>query len=484
MSISKQLYCVLFVINFIALQNLKAQEFTSLKQIIEYAQAESPQYRVQSTQKELSYFKFQSFKSNLKPQISAYGNLPGYSKLFSAVTQPDGTLLYLPIKQSDASFGLSLSQEIPLTGGSISLNSDLNRFDNWQNRSFQYNATSVFVRLEQPILGFNALKWDKKIEPLLLEESRKKFAQSLESIAQDMARLYFDVINAQENIRISEVNLANTDENFTIEKKRISLGTTTEDRLLQIELQLLTNRQNLEKSRYNYEISVLALKSTLGVKEWTKFSLTVPEVVPVFTIDVDSALKYARKYRPEFVAFERSKLEAAKSLDNARAARQQIKLSATYGLNRAGMDLGTAYGDPKGQQTLSIGFNFPILDWGRSRAAFNTAMVSKKLIESNNILQQSTFDQEITTLIKNMPLIRNTIVLTGKRDSLASKRYDIANRLYQVGKLAINDLNIAQNEKDNARQEYIYAIRSFWDAYYLIRRLTLYDFENKRPLYK
>jgi len=53
-----------------------------------------------------------------------------------------------------------------------------------------------------------------------------------------------------------------------------------------------------------------------------------------------------------------------------------------------------------------------------------------------------------------------------------------------IGKIEITDLTLAENEQENQRKQYIQAISSFWQAYYNIRSLTLYDFINDVSLVK
>jgi outer membrane protein len=45
-----------------------------------------------------------------------------------------------------------------------------------------------------------------------------------------------------------------------------------------------------------------------------------------------------------------------------------------------------------------------------------------------------------------------------------------------IVKISITDLNIAQNEKDNARRGYFKVLQTLWSYFYEIRQLTLYDF--------
>jgi outer membrane protein len=473
---------IIYLLAFLLPRCLPAQSIVSLFEIVKEAKSQSPQYKLEATRKELSYFNYLTYKTDFKPQISLYGNAPVFSKQYSPVIQPNGSIAYLQIKQNLSSAGFSLSQKIPFTGGQISLNTELNRFDDLLTKSYQYNGTPFFIRLYQPLFSTNSLKWSKKIEPLRLEEANKFYLLQMEGIAEQTCDLYFSVLEAQENIRISELNLKNAEQNYTIEQKRVSLGTTTEDKLLQLELQLLSTSQNIEKARYDYQIALLNLKTTLGRKDTSDLKLIIPDQLPAFDVNLDETIARAYKNRPEFVTLKRRSLEAQREVAIAKSEKQQINLSATYGLNGANTQLNQIYSSPKDQQTFSIGFNIPIIDWGRRRINLLVAQTNQKLIDYNNQIDENNYIQQLITLVKNIPILRNNITVDQLRDSVALRRYTIANKLYQNGKLTITDLNIAQAEKDNSRREYLRILRTFWDTYFLLRKLTLYDFVNKTDL--
>ncbi|KQB99416.1 TolC family protein [Pedobacter sp. Hv1] len=477
-------YSIVIFIFFSYTSIIDAQEKTNftLQHVIEQAQDKSLKAKLAQTQKELSYYQFVTYKSDLNPQISLYGNLPVYNKEYFSVRQPDGSIKFQSISQSNSNLGFSLSQQLPFSGGELSLNTDLTRFDDFKGRIKQYSSTPIFLKLTQPLFGTNELKWKKKIEPLKLEESKKQYIQDIENIAQQAIGFYFDVIDAQNNMQIAQSGLLVSQTNYNIETKRINLGTTTEDKLLQLELQTLRSKQDLEKARYNYRKAQLNLKTFIGIKNNEELDLLVPQIIPIFTIDMEEALKYAKENRPEFIAFERKKQEAFRDVAIAKSAKQQANLTASYGLNNSGNNLSTAYKNPNDQQRFSFGFNIPFLDWGRRKARYNTAKSLEKLILTTNEFDEITIFQEITALITDMKLLSSNILLAQKTDSVAHRRFNIANNLYQSGKLSITDISLAQGEKDNARREYIGALRAYWDGYYLLRRVTLYDFEKKKSL--
>ncbi len=106
------------------------------------------------------------------------------------------------------------------------------------------------------------------------------------------------------------------------------------------------------------------------------------------------------------------------------------------------------------------------------------------MTETTNQFDEVTIYQEIATLVRNMELLNSSMTLSQKADAVAKRRYTIANNLYQTGKLSLTDLSVAQSEKDNARRAYINVLKTYWTSFYLLRRLTLYDFERQAPLFQ
>ena len=60
--------------------------------------------------------------------------------------------------------------------------------------------------------------------------------------------------------------------------------------------------------------------------------------------------------------------------------------------------------------------------------------------------------------------------------------YNVTFQRFLIGKIDVIKLNIASNSQETARMAYINRLRNYWTAYYNLRSLTLFDFENNRPL--
>ena len=64
----------------------------SLQQVVEMAKQKSIASKQAVTVKETKYWEWKTYKSNYQPQLSLNGILPGYSKSFIEVVQPNGTV--------------------------------------------------------------------------------------------------------------------------------------------------------------------------------------------------------------------------------------------------------------------------------------------------------------------------------------------------------------------------------------------------------
>jgi hypothetical protein len=67
-----------------------------LQEVVEMAKQKSIASKQATTIKETKYWEWRTYKSNYAPQLALNGILPGYSKSFIEVQQPDGTILFQP----------------------------------------------------------------------------------------------------------------------------------------------------------------------------------------------------------------------------------------------------------------------------------------------------------------------------------------------------------------------------------------------------
>ena len=463
-----------------------AQQTFTLEDIIQRAKNQSPSSKWAETRKENRYWAYRSFRTNYNPQLRLEGELPVYSKIVDQVRQPGGEWDYIPIEQTNNRITLGLRQPLAWTGGMISANSGLGYFRDFEEetqRGEKWTGSVFNVTLLQPLFAFNPYRWDKKIEPLVYEESKREYVEEMEQISETAVQRFFNVLEQQINHQIASFNLANNDTIYKIEQGRYNIGTTSLDKLLQVELQLLTSRQQVAQANLALETARLQLRSFIGLNDGEVFELVLPEEIPQFLVTVQEALEYAKQNRADYIAFHRRRLEGEESVARAKGNRLDVDLRATYGLNNDGLRFGEIYENPTVQQQFNLGFSIPVLDWGRNKAMMRTAMANKKLTDFQIAQDQVDFEQAIMTQVRQFEMLRLQLEITKKSDEVAAERYNVSQNRYLIGKIDITNLNIALKEKDDAKRSYIQALRDFWVAYYNLRQLTLYDFAERKLLY-
>src|ERR1700761_1131006 len=482
------LYIILFLLitGKAFCENRQDSIILTLKQVVAMAKDNSIAAKQAATTKETKYWQWRTYKSNYQPQLSLNGNLPGYSKTELQVLQPNGTILFQPIHNDNSSLTLNFSQSITATGATIYGESQLQRFDDFDRHNILYNGVPYAIGLSQPIGQYNSLKWDKKIQPLLYNESKQAYIAAQEQISITATGYFFDLLLAQVNLQIAQTNYTNTENILKIANTKFELGKITKNEILQLQLELLNSKKAVGIARRDMEISTLTLRSYISREGDDRIALVVPETISDMSVSSDKVLAEAYANRSDAIAFVRRIAEAKRDVAVARGQTGlTASLTANLGFSNSAPSIPAVYRSPQNQQLLQLTFAIPVLDWGRSKSKIKTAEVNEQFTEYAVEQDKQTFKQQIVTQVTLFNQMKEQVGLTAQADSIASEKYQIAKDRYVLGNLSITDLSIAFQEKDQAKRDYISALRDFWGAYYQLRYLSLYDFEQgKKILYK
>ncbi|MFD1144179.1 TolC family protein [Larkinella insperata] len=458
-------------------------QHVTLEDVVQMAKAQSIAAKQAATQKQTNYWQYRTFLAGFRPQLSLDGYLPSFERSFTEVTQPDGTISFQPISNNNSVLNLALSQNIALTGGSVFVQKQLQRFDDFQRNNRLYNGIPFAVGVRQPLFQFNAMKWDRKIEPLKFDESNQQFIEAMEQVTVDATGLYFELLVAQVNLQIAEKNLNNTDTLYKIARHKLELGKISQNDLLQLQLSVLTAQKDYASARQNAEIASLRLRSYMGYRNEQTLELAVPTQIVELTIDVKKALQEAFSNRSDAIAFRRKILEAQRDVDKARKDNGlNATLNASFGLSNRGAHLGDVYIRPQDREYFEIQFVLPIMTWGRAQARTETAKANQQLATQSVEQDKLTFEQAIYTQVTLLQMLQQQVKLTAEADRIGQERYQIAQNRFILSDLSVTDLGIAMQEKDRARRDAILALRDYWTAFYTIRLLTLYDFERNEKI--
>ncbi len=454
------------------------------EEVIQLAREQSPQAILAKHRFRAAYWQYRTYVAELRPNLTLNGTIPQFTRSLVRYQNPDGTYNYIEENSNTTSLGLSLSQNIGFTGGQIFIRSNLERTDLLgANKTTSYMSVPVSIGFSQPLYAMNRLKWSKRIEPIKYEEARRSFIQSMEAIAMDATRLFFDLAMAQQNLETAKLNYSNTDTLYKIAQGRYNIGTIAENELLQMELSFLNAGTALSEAEVDLQLKKIRLKSYLGLNDLYDLEIVVPDSIPKFDLQFDNVLQLAKQNNPQILNFQRQLLEADRDVAQAKAERGlNANLYASFGLTQRAAELKDAYIDPLDQQSVRVGITIPILDWGLGRGKVKMAQSNREVVRTT--VEQSLADFEQDVFLKVMQFNRqdDQVKIARKADLVSQNRYEVTKQRFLIGKIDVLTLNVAQSERDQAKQRYINTLSNFWQYYYQMRRLTLFDIEKNQPI--
>ncbi|MFN8242363.1 MAG: TolC family protein, partial [Bacteroidales bacterium] len=339
------------------------------------------------------------------------------------------------------------------------------------------------IDLNQPIFRYNSLKWQKKIEPMRYEMAKKTFLSNIEQVHIDAVRNFFSLALAQINKQISEMNYSNADTLYRIAKGRYQLGTIAEDELLQMQLSYLNTETARKEAEMNLRDREIRLRSFLGFNDNVRIELIIPNEVPQLQVDLQEVLTLAKQNNPDLMTQQINLLNAQSNLAQAKAEKGlNANLTASFGLRDQDKDFSLAYAQSNQQQSVMVRFTMPILDWGLGRGKYKMAKSSMELTQVQVQQALADFEQNLFLDVEQFNLQKNQVAIAAKSDTVAMKRYEVTKQRFLIGKIAVLDLNDADSRKDQNRRAYIQALQNYWNYYYNMRLLTLYDFIQRKGI--
>lgn len=460
-----------------------AQTSLSLDDAVSLATTVSLEAKERRLNFQAAEWRYKAARAGLFPQISAGGNIPGYSRAINSITQPDGTVLYVPQSQAVSNASLTVQQSITPTGGTFYLSSGLGRIDLFNSHSSFWQAQPIIIGLSQPLGRANYAKWNWRREKLNYTYAQKQLLETREELAAKAADAWFDVYIANLQLQNALSNVHINDTLYTISKGRYELGKIAETELLQVELSLL-NAKNTQRQAETYlKRSAENLKIVTGLPLSTTVVLPEPPESKVTEVDSAFAVQQAFENRSEYINLEILKLNALVTKRDASFSRFiNGDLNINFGFNQTSTSLADAYRNPLNSQVASVGFTIPIYGANRAQFAYREArdrFESAKAQADRRVLELTL---EVKTSVMELKQLEQSVIVAKRAYEVSGKRFELSKNRFLVGKIDITNLTIAQNEKDQALISYANTLRSYHQARYRLRRLTLYDFEKAAPI--
>lgn len=468
------------------MQNILRRQFAvklGLFQAIETAKGRSLKTTEIGFNYEAAKYTFSAARSSLYPNFSLNGSLPGLNRQINAVTQPDGSISFVPTSQAYSNVSFMVNQSIPVLGGSFWVGSSLGRFDLFNTSSIYWNASPVFFGISLPLGSFNQNKWDWKNSKLNYKKSHSNYAESIEQLSIDITNAYFDFYVATIQYENAATNVSINDSIYKISLGRYNVGKIAENELLQVELNKINAIQSVNKLEVGKEIAEQRLQLLMGLNPNESIILDTLPTVREITIDIDKAVAEAKENSTTII---QNQIDLQQNLINMKqSSRSRFPdgtLSATFGLNQSANTIGGSYSNPLNSQTASISFNIPLYQFGNAQATYklDKAYYDASVAKADYLSQNLGIDVQQAVL--EYRTYEEAVANAKMGYDISMKRYDVSKNRFLIGKIDITNLTIAQVEKDNALINYMQTLQSYWVAYYSLRKITLFDFETNEKL--
>ncbi|QZT36336.1 TolC family protein [Halosquirtibacter xylanolyticus] len=440
-----------------------------------------------------SYWEYRTYKADFLPELSLKSNLISYKNAnnlrYNSVTKSES---YVHTQNLNSDVSLSIRQNVGLTGGSIFLESSLDRNQNLGDQEYiQYASRPYRIGYSQKLFGYNRLKWSRLLEPKKYEKAKREYLSNLENVYITTCNYFFNYALAEKNRGNAKYNYDQTNTMVQIAHKRFKIGTIEKDELLQLELQL--NNQSIALKEWEVRVrkSKVQFLSFLRLPQDTEVKVLLPSVDSI-RIEESDALTQARRSNVLMIQNELTLLNDQSNVARVKSEhRFQANLNLSYGINKVdgsydykskvplNGSIPNVY-QPKfdDYQDFGVSLKIPLLDWGRRRGRVEMAKSRQEVNRIKVEQSQIDFEQNVLTTVMEFNLQYDKVKASQRSQELAEDGYEVTTKRFRNGNIDVLQLNSAQRDRSSAMIKVIQSKYNYWKSYFTVRKLTLYDFKS------
>lgn len=416
-----------------------SQRIIDIQSFINMCFAERNIISVAQLKKKNYELNYQIFKSSISPSISVALNGPSYTNKISPITQPDGSVNNIVVKNLNSSIGVNVNIPINIIGGSLSFQSNISGYgyykDDYVRKNFSVDYFDISIR--QPLSFFQENRWNNKISIADYNESIIKVNESIFQEKTNIINIFFEILICKNKIKEAEQQIVIYDTLIKRVKQEIDLGRRLIEEKYELELkkQELNIEIELQKQKYNnYIYSVL----NDNVIEYSD-SLVCPKIPNIVINENDLEYKITQKIEQKHLV---SKLNILKS----RTKLKRNILSSTYisvsmGISSSSPDI-NQLNDMKVSNYAS-GINATI-----TLSNISTNKKEKQRNELQNIIEENAIQEEIKQQkvklynnINQLSIQRERMNILSLKSTLLTDKLRKQIDKYAMHRILIDDIN-------------------------------------------
>ncbi|NCI45420.1 TolC family protein [Sediminibacterium soli] len=375
------------------------------------------------------------------------------------------------------------------------------------------------------------LKYVKQAAEFNAQAALADVERAKNDIAFNVATYYLQVLSAKEQIKISEVQLALTQNQVDITRKRVDAGALPELNYAEMEAQLALDSSNYYTAKGNYQQSLLALRALLNLDTEVLFGIATPPVdqiplEPLSELQPDAVYQSALTLQPAQKVNELRIKAAQKDVRAAKAlmyptvtvggnlstnfsnsfkrisgatflgytpitgAENIVNISnvtyyiqsPVYKVTQSSRDFGSLWDGWSNQlsnnfgQNVGLSISVPIFNNFQARTGYRQSQLNLKYSELTKKQGDQTLRQNVYTAYANALTALQKFNAGAKTVESAQKAYDYASKRYEVGMLSSLDLLTNQNNLLRAK------LQQLTNQYDYVFKMKLLEFYKGKGL--
>ena len=427
------------------------------------------------------YWEYRTYKANRLPSLTLNMTPAQYNRDITKRYDSGQDLDIYRSQQAFYAYGnLAIRQNLDLTGGTFYLDTELGYMRNFGNSNYtQFTSVPVRLGYSQSLVGYNAFRWERKIEPLKYEKVKKEYIYNAEEVSEQATGYFFALAMAQAEYDLARENAVSTDTLYRIGCERLKIAAISRADLLTLELDVVNARNTLQNASSALKRAMFSLASFLNMEKNTEIRIVLPGRPQHMQISVDEALDAAQCNNPKFLELRQSVLEAERDVDKTRKeSRFNVSINASIGFNQVAEDFVGAYRRPLQQDMVSVSVSVPLIDWGVGKGKYNMARNNLNVVKTSARQSEISMEEEVIMTVSDFNTQQSLVISAEEALDLSILAYNETRQRFIIGKADVNSLTLALNRQQEAQRNYISALQDYWLNYYKIRKLTLFDFSS------
>ena len=355
----------------------------------------------------------------------------------------------------------------------------------------------LWLEYTQPLFQYNTIKGQLRTAELEHESLDLSYTEAEIRRINRITRQFYELFSRQRNLEVADHIYQQSDINYQIARARFESGLISELDQLSLEVTRSNSYDRLESARNELEKQQNNFNRLVGIPLFERvWAEVVTEYRPIL-VDMDRALQLAQNNRSNVrqveIDMERSDLELRQIAANGKP---DLQLNIAYDLTgnsaRSAMSAADSWSDHFGEAfagenwnpntNVSLTLRVPIFDWGLNASNVNRKLSSirvqqRELEEVRKDLQRDVENRVSTTLSSMRRLERQVRNLP-----TAETNYQISQTRFERGEVSSTELLMAQQLFIDTQMLFTSAFIEFETAKADLREITMWDWENNRPV--